>query len=180
MLSWEWRWRGRVSRCVPGRRLITRRLRPQPNVTTVLADAREGAPHNSAPRSAQRERGVPGCRQFAGCGGGRDNAAQFATEARSAKLLWRPPPRPHFRTTTDAPRSRYAERGAELWYAPPRATVVLGASGRPLGNPKTGRKSPRRTQKSVSSTKITEDTPAVHPKTTSRNEPSAGIRPPAS
>jgi len=35
-------------------------------------------------------------------------------QTRDTQLLWRPPPRPHFHITTDAPRSRYAERGAEL------------------------------------------------------------------
>ncbi len=36
------------------------------------------------------------------------------TRSAIRQLLWRPPPRPHFHITTDTPRSRFAERGAEL------------------------------------------------------------------
>ncbi len=107
--NWWLPWLGRAPSHSAGFAATQRDWRPRSPRMRAKARSRI---QPRARRSASA--GGRACRQFAGRGGGRDNATQFATEGRYAQLLWRPPPRPHFPITTDAPRSRYAERGAAL------------------------------------------------------------------
>jgi len=103
--------------------------------TTAFARMRAKARFTIQPRARRSTSAGYEVSPIPGRGGGRYNAAKFATEARSAQLLWRPPPRPHFHIATRSPRSCYAERGAELCVrASARNRCPWDSHERSLGN----------------------------------------------
>jgi hypothetical protein len=170
--SWGWRWHGRVSRCVAGKRWTAsqryaspRRMRAKAH-STIQPRARRSASAGltgvvnlpaaeaagTTPSNSHKKRDP-----YSSCGG-RLRGRTFCT-----------PPVPRARAAPSA--------GLTCACAPPRATVLRGrpADGL-LENPKSF--APH--EEIGGCPKITEDMPSVHPRTTSRNEPSAGIRPQAS